>query len=280
MQIALNGNSSMPYPILLDLRLAREVGYDGVVVVGDKLRRYLAEGFSIEQARAAIGDLPVLGMNNVRDIERSSEAGRAQLLAECEEACQLAQAIGATGIQLLTGPLDPSGAYRDPLLMAPADLARETVANLGQIGEVGRRYGVGFYVEPLAWTPLGNLSLMVQILRDAGQDNVGLAVDFWHLWASGAEPDDVARLDGSLIRSVDVCDGIGQPGAAASPDQRSRRVWTGAGSIPLKAWTDAVRATGYDGTWTCELLSPQHWELDPWSTARDLRQLLLTYLFL
>ncbi len=40
MQIALNGNSSMPYPLLLDVRLVRDIdGSDGLIVVGDKLRR-------------------------------------------------------------------------------------------------------------------------------------------------------------------------------------------------------------------------------------------------
>src|SRR5215471_6797268 len=117
MQIALNGNNTMPYPFLLDLRVARETEYDGVIVVADKLRRYLAEGFTAEQATVALAGLPVLGMNNVRDIERSSDVGRAQLLAECEDACRLAQSIGGSRIQLLTGPLDPSGAYHEPLQM-------------------------------------------------------------------------------------------------------------------------------------------------------------------
>jgi sugar phosphate isomerase/epimerase len=163
--------------------------------------------------------------------------------------------------------------------MDEAELDRATVSNLRQIGAIGRRFDVGFYVEPLAWTPLGKLSRMVRILEEAGQDNVGLAIDFWHLWSAGVEPEEVAGLDGGLIRSVDICDGMGPRASAAVADQRSRRVWTGAGMIPLKTWVDAVRATGYDGTWTCELLSPQHWELDPWTTNRDLRQ-LVTYLFL
>ena len=279
MHIAHNGNSTMPYPYLMDLRVARETGYDGVLVVGDKLRRYLAEDFSIEQAAAALDGLPVLGINNIRDIERSSPAGRAALLAETEEMCGLARSIGCPAIQLLTGPLDPSGPYREPLELDASDVDRETAANLREIGAIGRQFGVGFYIEPLAWTPLGNLERSLRILDDAGQDNVGLAIDFWHLWSTGVEPDAVARIDGRLIRSVDVCDGIGPPGALAGADQRGRRVWTGAGSIPLKVWVDAVRATGFDGTWSCELLSPQHWQLDPWRTAKDLRH-LMRYLFL
>lgn len=276
MQIALNGNSTMPYPFLTDLRVARETGYDGVIVVADKLRRYLAEGFSSEQAKAALDGLPVLGLSNVHNIERS---GRAELMAECEEACQLAQTVGCTSIQLLTGPHDPSGPYQDPLRMEATELDRQAVSNLRDIGAIGRDHGIDFYVEPLAWTPLCNLGRMVRILEDAGQPNIGLAVDFWHWWNAGTEPDDIARLDGKLIRSIDVCDGIGPAGTRAGSDQRGRRVWIGAGSIPLKEWVDAVRATGYDGTWTCELLSPQHWQLDPWATQRDLRQ-LMRYLFL
>ena len=101
--------------------------------------------------------------------------------------------------------------------MDPAALARETVANLKQIGAIGRQFGVGFYIEPLAWTPLCNLSRILEILADAEQDNVGLAIDFWHLWNTGVEPDDVARIDGKVIRSVDVCDAIGPPGACPAP---------------------------------------------------------------
>jgi sugar phosphate isomerase/epimerase len=119
---------------------------------------------------------------------------------------------------------------------------------------------------------------MLRILEEAAQTISG-----WPLTLApveyGVEPDVVARIDGRLIRSVDVCDGIGPPGALAGADQRGRRVWTGAGSIPLKVWVDAVRATGFDGTWSCELLSPQHWQLDPWRTAEDLRH-LMKYLFL
>jgi len=258
----------------MDLRIARETGHDGILVVGDKLRRYLAEGFAIEQAATALDGLPVLGMNNIRDIERASSDGRADLLAEAEAMCQLASGIGCPSIQLLTGPLDPSGLYQDPLVIAAADLDRATAANLRDIGAIGRQYGVDFYIEPLAWTPLAELGRILRILDAAAQDNVGLAIDFWHLWNTGVTPDDVARIDGKLIRSVDVCDAIGPPGALSGADQRGRRVWTGAGAIPLQEWVDAVRATGFDGTWSCELLSPQHWQLDPWRTGRDLRQLM------
>jgi sugar phosphate isomerase/epimerase len=277
-QVALNGISTMPYPFLTDIRVAREAGYDGLVVVGDKLRRYLAEGFDLADATLSLSGVPVLGFGSVRDIERSSDADRAALDAECEDACRLAQAIGCSQVQLLTGPLDPDGPYRAPLTMAPADLHDAAVTNILRIAEIGHRFGVGFYLEPLAWTPLHDLTRVLRILDDAERDNVGLALDFWHLWNSGIEPDEIARIDGGLIRMVDVCDALGPRGTRSGHDQRGRRVWTGGGEIPLKAWVDAIRATGFDGTWSCELLSPQHWELDPFDAARAQRE-FLSYLF-
>ena len=48
-----------------------------------------------------------------------------------------------------------------------------------------------------------------------------------------------------------------------------RDVWTGGDRSPLNEWVDAARATGFDGCWACELLSPKYWGLDPWRTALD-----------
>jgi len=271
LQIAHNGNSTLPYPLLMDVRVAKETGHDGLIVVADKLRRYLAAGYTIADARAALAGLPVLGFNNVRDIERATPEGRDALFAECEEACALAAGLGGSSVQLLTGPADPSGPYRDPLEMDLASVRRAATENLEKIGEIGRAHGVGFYVEPLAWTPLRALDDVLAILADARQENVGVTIDFWHLWAVGTRPADVARVDARAIRSVDVCDGLGPALTAGTADQRSRRVALGAGEIPLKAWVDAVRSTGYDGTWSCELWSPPHWELDPWRTATEMR---------
>lgn len=278
MRIALNGNSTMPYPLLLDVRVAKETGHDGLIVVADKLRRYLAAGFTAADATAELRGLPVLGLNNVRDIERATPEGRAALLSECEEACALAGMIGCSNVQLLTGPVDPDGPYRDPLEMDLVSVRRAATENLERIAEIGRSHGVAFYIEPLAWTPLRSLRDVMTIVADAAQDNVGLAIDLWHLWSVGTEPAEVARLDARAIRSVDVCDGLGPARTAGTADQRSRWVALGAGDIPLAKWVDAIRSTGYDGTWTCELLSPPHWELDPWRTAAEMRTRLMRLL--
>jgi len=99
-------------------------------------------------------------------------------------------------------------------------------------------------------------------------------LDFWHLWQRGVTPDDVARLDPRIIFGVDFADSLG-PAGSPSPDQRSRCVWPGDGVIPIQAWVDAVRSTGFDGWWDNELYSPLHWEsADPVGIAAGLLAVL------
>jgi hypothetical protein len=50
---------------------------------------------------------------------------------------------------------------------------------------------------------------MLRILDEAGHDNIGLAVDFWHLWNTGTEPDDVAKIDGSSFAVWTSAMGLG-----------------------------------------------------------------------
>jgi sugar phosphate isomerase/epimerase len=272
--VALNGISTMLCPFLMDVRIARETGHDGLLVVGNKLRRYLDEGFSTADARAALGDMPVVGLGNIRDVERASVQSRRDLLEEATAMCELSESIGCRMVQVLTGPLEPARGYAEPTSRERKDLVDSAARNLHDIGEIGERHDVSFYLEALAWTPLRRLADAVEIIERSGRSNVGLAVDFWHLWNSGARPEDVARLDGRHILCVDVADSIGPAGSTVGPDQRGRRVGMGEGAIPLGEWVDAVLATGFDGVWSAELLSPQHWELDPWKTAGDLRNLM------
>lgn len=52
----------------------------------------------------------------------------------------------------------------------------------------------------------------------------------------------------------------------------------GEGDIPIKEWVDAVQAAGFDGVWSCELLSPKHWEWDLLEIARETKARMEQYL--
>ncbi len=279
MFIGLHNLAAKHTNLLTSIRIARETGYAGIEIGGDKLQRYLAQGFSIDSLRPLLRETPPIGLSYVQDIERQEPKEYEALLGECETICTLAEQIGCPMVQLLTGPLDPTGPYKGLGDRPWPEMRRLTAKNLRALSEIGKAHGVRFYLEALTFTPLNRLDQQLELLAEAACDNVGLVLDFYHLWGSGTPAEEIARVNKDLIFCIDFCDSSDNFGERGDPRQRGRDVWTGGGRIPLKEWVDAVKASGFDSIWRCELLSPKYWELDPWQTARDLK-CLLEYLLL
>jgi sugar phosphate isomerase/epimerase len=274
MSIALHNLATAHSNLVTSIRIARETGYAGIEIDGGKLKRYLAQGFSLGRLRTLLEDLPPVGLSYVQDIERQEPKEYQALLNECEAVCTLAEQIDCPMVQLLTGPLDPRRPYQGLAGKPWPEMRKLTAKNLGALAEIGQAHQVKFYLEALTFTPLRRLDQQIELLEDTARDNVGLVLDFYHLWDSGTRPDEIAKLDKDRIFCVDFCDSLDEFGSGGDVEQHGRDVWTGAGRIPLKEWVDAVKATGFDGVWRCELLSPKFWELDPWNTARDLKTFL------
>jgi sugar phosphate isomerase/epimerase len=274
MFIALHSLITMYCNLLTDFRIARETGHAGIEVNGTKLRRYLAQGYSLESVLPLLADVPAVGLTYVQDVERQEPQQFAALLKETEQICSLAERLGAPLVQLLTGPLVPTGEYKGLTGVPWPEARRLTVKNLRAISEIGEKHNVKFFLEALTWTPLYKLEHALEVIDATERSNIGMVVDFWHLWDSGATADQVAKLNKDLIFCVHFCDSLEEWGQRGTFEQRGRDVWTGAGRIPLQEWVNAVRATGFDGCWSCEVLSPKYWELDPWKTARDAKTFL------
>ena len=274
MRLVYNSNSTMHLPVLMQVRIARETGWDGIFVRQEHVERYLAQGYPAASLREALGDLGPVNLGALADVERWRPDERAAMLHEAEVITRLAVDIGASYVQLLTGPVSPGGAYSGPAGLTADELRRVTADALRSVADLGAADGLRYYLEPVAWTPLSTLTQAVEVIEAADRDNVGLVLDFWHLWQRGVTPDDVARLDPRIIFGVDFADSLG-PAGSPSPDQRSRCVWPGDGVIPIQAWVDAVRSTGFDGWWDNELYSPLHWEsADPMGIAAGLLAVL------
>jgi sugar phosphate isomerase/epimerase len=274
MQLVYNSNSTMHLPALMQIRLARETGWDGVFLREEHLRRYLAQGYDLASLRTALAGLGPVNLGALADVELWQPAERSSMLREAQALTELAIGVGASFIQVLSGPVQPGGTYRGPAGLSRAERREVTASALRSVAGAGAAHGLRYYLEPIAWTPLAPLSEAVEAVDAAGSDNVGLVLDFWHLWQAGITPDEIARLDPRIIFGVDFADSLGVPGSP-DPSQDSRRVWPGQGAIPLAEWVAAVRATGFDGWWDNELYSPPHWELaDPAAVAGGLREVL------
>jgi sugar phosphate isomerase/epimerase len=279
-----NGTCTHWCPLLLDIRIARETGYQAIEIIGEKLYRYLDQGFTQESLKPHLQGLPPVALGFIPDIERQEPAQYQALLDETEKMCACAEQLGIPLVQLLTGPIGPGvGDWRGymGLWRQPWPEVRElTAKNLRALAQIARSHRVKFYLEMLTWTDVHTIDQALEVFDRAGldQDDIGFVIDFWHLWTSGHTPDYIAKMDKRWICGVHFDDSLPIDPDASITSHDGRHVWTGGGRIPLKEWIDAVVATGFDGWWSCELFSPKHWELDPWQNARRLRELLETLL--
>src|SRR5207248_1480128 len=98
-------------------------------------------------------ETPPVGLSAVRDIERQEARDYEALLQECETACTLAEQLGCPMVQLLTGPLDPTGPYRGLGDKPWPEMRRLTAKNLVTLSEIGKAHKVRFYLEALTFTP-------------------------------------------------------------------------------------------------------------------------------
>ena len=63
------------------------------------------------------------------------------------------------------------------------------------------------------------------------------------------------------------------------PDERSLRdCLPGDGQLPIADWVAAVKATGFDGVWSGEILGNRLWEMDHLAIALAMYERMESYL--
>jgi sugar phosphate isomerase/epimerase len=269
--------------LAIDLDIVRKMGFDGLEVSAAKMRAFLNAGFTAKDLKKALDGMYVPGTGFVVDIERQGE-GRDALMREADSLFQLASGVGIKGVQVITGPLslkaldDTSAAAIPGLYRGVVGLPLETqidltAANLAAIADLAAQYGLLIYLESLSWTPLNTIDRQLRTIETANRDNIRLVIDFWHCYTSGDTPERIARLDKNILYGVHICDSLSFAGGV--PDESVLRdVPTGRGVLNLKEWVDAVKSTGYDGWWSCELFCRRQHQENSYDVARGLNALM------
>ncbi|WP_230956592.1 sugar phosphate isomerase/epimerase family protein [Burkholderia cepacia] len=269
--------------LITDLDTIAAIGFDGIELGADKLEAYLASGYGPEDLKALLENIYVPGMGFLIDIERQGQQTSA-MYARADELFELATLSGAQGVQVLTGPVDVQSVvewtqngrtdrYAGVLGLPYARQIAATAKNLARLADMAAERGLVLYLEALSWAPINGIDKSIQLIDAAGRDNVKIVIDYWHCHTSGVTPDDIAKLDSRIIYGVHVCDSLPFPGGI--PDERVLRdVPTGEGVIDLQQWTDAVKATGYRGWWSCELFCRKQQQQNAATVAAQLKRLM------
>lgn len=275
-----HGLVSRHAPLAIDLEIMRQSGFAGLEVSAAKMQAALASGIPEAELRRWFDGVRVPGIGFLLDVERHGD-DREALLRDAATLFALGEIAGAEGVQVITGPVQLEAAragrawpgYSGVLGLSREDQMAILSANLAALADMAAGFGQLVYLEALAWLPLNRLADQVEAITRADRDNLRIVVDFWHCYASGDTPEDVARLDPALIHGVHFCDSLRHDGGL--PDESVLRdVATGQGVLTLTEWCDAVKATGYSGWWSCESFCRRQQQENSFDVARDLHGLM------
>lgn len=273
--------------LALEIDIAQSVGFSGLETTASKIKSYLDADHTVGDLKKALNGLPVFGVGTVLDLERHGKQ-LTELMAEAEAIFEIAHQVGARGVQLITGPLDyrevvryQNGeigtGYRGVLEYPIGDQIDITASCLRSLARSAAGFGLLVYLEALAWTPLNKIAHQLALLEKASCDNLKMVVDFWHCYASGDSPEEVAKLDCDLIYGVHVCDSLQFDGGVPN-EVVLRDVPTGEGILNLREWVDAVKATGYSGWWCSETFCRRVQQENSYKVASEMKAQLVQLL--
>lgn len=269
--------------LVMELDIARATGFEAVELNSNKLINYLAAGHTDKDLNDLLQNFTVPGIGFLIDIERQG-IETANLLAEAEKLFRLANTAGAHGVQILTGPVNVQAVIdyqhrKEPSLYSGLLGHSEdqqislTAKNVSHLADMAKQFGLVLYLETLSWSPVNGIAKSLQLLDRADRDNVKIVIDYWHCHTSGVTPEEISRLDKELIYGVHICDSLAFTGGIPN-EIILRDVETGSGVLDLKEWTDAVKATGYTGWWSCETFSNKLQQQNSYEVASRLKTLM------
>jgi sugar phosphate isomerase/epimerase len=262
MQIGLHTGSIMYTNLVTDVRIAKATGYDAIEITVPKLTRYLDAGYQPGDLQSGLGSLQVGMINSFLHIERQDKDFRHGLRTQCERICAVAKTLDCPILQVVAlKALD-----HEPWPEIRAKIGR----SLAKLADIARDHGVRLALEPVSFTQLSTIDRAMEVLDVAARDNAGLCLDTFHLWTGGTPWDRVVELDPSLIYVAHISDVLPRQGEEWADADRD--VLPGDGILPLKDGIEAIKATGFDGLWSVEMLGAYHWEWDPEILAKELRQ--------
>lgn len=218
----------------------RELG-DKAISIGERVRACGMQVVGLCRAPFLTGPLS----------ERKHDA----IMADFTAAIEMAAAVGAPVLTVVTGGVEPGtrGVHHS------LGLISERMAEAAGIAE---RCNVKLALEPLHPVYGGDRSCLVT-LRDAidicdtiGADNVGVAIDVYHVWWDTSLASELLRAGAARIFGYHLCDWLPE-----TSDVLLDRGMMGDGVADLKNIRLAVELAGYRGFCEIEIFSAANWWL-------------------
>ncbi|MBI3951983.1 MAG: sugar phosphate isomerase/epimerase, partial [Acidobacteria bacterium] len=206
MLLSLNGATTMKADLGTDIRAASHAGFDLIEIWAAKLREYLKQ-HGTQELRRLLDEhgLRAYSINSIEHITFRSSDRHTELLAECEELCQIAHNIGCQHLVVVPSPR-PDGASEDEIIA-------ESVLVLHELSDVAGRYNVKLAFEFLGFPDCSvrTLELCREIVARTDRPNVGLVMDTFHFYVGGSTLESIAQLKPDQLLVFHINDAEDRP---------------------------------------------------------------------
>ena len=154
-----------------------------------------------------------------------------------------------------------------PLMLVMADFASEvdqtslerSVVSLRQAAQWAAGFNVRLGLEFRSSALFcSNLKTALSLVAQCGEVNVGINFDVFHYYTGPSKLEDLDHLTRENLAFVQLSDLVGVPRELA---RDSDRILPGDGEFQLAPILERIRATGYDGYVSLELMNPVLWAM-------------------
>ena len=255
--------TTLTTPFADDVAAAAAGGFGAAEVWLTKLEQHLAAA-TVEDTRTLLAD------RGVKPVAAAYQGGlllshgdaRTAHLDHFRRRLDLCQGLGVPVLVLAA----------DAAPAADAAALGRAVAGLAQAAQWAAAYGVTLALEFRGTGSVCTcLDTAVSMVEQCGEPNVGVCLDVFHYYKGPSKPEDLARLTAATLAHVQLCDVPGVPREAMAD---ADRVFPGEGDFRLDPVVARLRAIGYAGAVSVELMNPAVWQAKPAQVAELARAAL------
>lgn len=216
------------------------------------VEQFLAEGHSMEEARALLEDAGVEPVSAcyVNGLFGPAGDGKREAFDRARRRFEICHALGVPTIACVAGESQNK-----------RDAFRHAVERAREVGELAASFGLVVAVEFIPHCrPLDTLSAAARLVEEVDRTNVGVLLDVFHFHAGESDFEDFHVLGRRGIAMVHLNDAEDVPREELGD---GHRVLPGEGCIPLDSVLEILQGSGYDGYYSLELFNPVLWAEEP-----------------
>ena len=255
MKLCYNLNTSMNAPLEENIKALQASKFDACEINFTMAQDYLKD-HSMEELTALIKDsgLKVLTLNAIFETSFATEEEWERIEKEFDFVCELGTAFDCHAVVVLSGDRVN---LKKPV--TKEEIYEDSVKVLNRLADRGMATGMNIGYEPVGDMIVGDIGSTWDIVRRVNRPEVGLVPDDFNLYLYdlNADVEKIREIDPEKITIVHINDAENIPFTFID---QNHRCMPGDGRIDVISYMKAVKATGYDGYVSVEILSPELWK--------------------